>query len=74
MNKRIRSMMNSTKLYSNKHESSKAKFRIANYVNENKLKTNIRQIIVINRLSDICRDLGPAMWPIEDPITHEIDM
>nr|DAR89191.1 MAG TPA: hypothetical protein [Caudoviricetes sp.] len=73
MNKRIRSMMKSTKLYSDKHESSSAKFRIADYVKKNKLKTNIRRIIVLNRLSDICRDLGPAMWPIEDPITHEID-
>lgn len=73
MNKRIRSMIKSSKLYSNKYESRDAKFRIANYVNENKLKTNIRRIIVMNRLSDICESLGPAMWPIEDPITHEID-
>ena len=66
-------MMNSTKLYSNKYESRDAKFRIANYANENKLKTNIRQIIVINRSMDVWKDIGPVMWPIEDPITHEID-
>lgn len=66
-------MLKCKKLYSDKYESKKIKFRIADNLHRNGFKTNIKQISAINRIFDICERLGPAMWPIEDPITHEVN-